>query len=144
MSNGGTSNIVTWAERIRVANSLNITKKDMTKVEVSKSLNELFKRISNRNADFIAMSSDEKLGEINNAIENLLKVEEKWQKIDYATETYNFISDDIVTSYRKLTHSFRHATEKSLRERECFSDNQKEFLINYGITICDIVYRNMK
>ena len=144
LSNGGASNIVTWAERRRVADSLKIVKKDMAKVEVSKGLNELFKKISNRNADFIAMSSEEKIGEINNAIENLLKIEEKWQQIDYENETCNFITNEMVTNYRNLTHCFRHASEKSLRQRESFSNNQKDFLINYGITICDIVYKNIK
>ena len=88
------------------------------------------------------IQSDEnyaKLEEINNVIENILKINNKWADIDYKNESFDFISNDSVIKYRKLIHCFRHGSEDSIKEREKISKNQKEFLINYGITICELL-----
>lgn len=140
-SHGGT---VTWATRRNVSNSIKFLKQDITLVKVSEDLNKLFKKISNRNADFLAMSSDEKLAEINNVIENILKVKDKWKIIDYQSETLGFLSDSIIIEYRNLVHCFRHGAEKAIEERNSFTDKQKEFLINYGTTICEVIFNSIK
>lgn len=139
LAQGNSPGEVAWATRRNVANNLKFSKKDNTNIKVSDNLNQLFKKISNRNADFILMSEDEKLEEINNVIENILKINNKWADIDYKNESFDFISNDSVIKYRKLIHCFRHGSEDSIKEREKISKNQKEFLINYGITICELL-----
>lgn len=136
--------VVSWAKRRLLSNSLIFNRNDISNISITEDLNELFKKISNRNADFIAMTNNEKLGEINNVIENILKINDKWKDIDYQIETFGFLSNDIVMQYRKLIHCFRHGTENSIEERNTFTDQQKDFLINYGITICELVLNVIK
>ena len=52
-------------------------------IEIKDSINQKFVEISNRHATFNNMSIDEKLAEIANLIENLLKRNEKFVKLDY-------------------------------------------------------------
>jgi len=87
------------------------------------------------------MTNNEKLAEINNVIENILKVKDKWGTIDYQSETFGFLSDDVIIKYRNLIHCFRHGAEKAIEERNNFTEQQKEFLINYGMTICDVILK---
>lgn len=93
------------------------------------------------------MSNDEKLMEICNAIENLLKisnVNNGWLELDYQNLTFGILSDKDVTTYRKLIQCFRHSSEEAILERKSFSEEQKKFLINYGITICETIHRKTK
>lgn len=101
LARGNSSGGVTLSTRRNVVNNLKFSKKDNVNIKVSDGLNELFKKISNRNVDFIA--------------------------------------NDLVIEYRKIIHCFRHDSENSIKEREKISRNQKEFLINYGITICELL-----
>lgn len=59
LASGNSPGVVSWATRRDEANNLKLSKKDNTNIKVSDDLNQLFKKISNRNADFI--SNDLKL-----------------------------------------------------------------------------------
>lgn len=72
------SGTVTCAGRRGLANSLKFLKKENSLITVSEDLNNVFKKISNRNTEYVNMNSNEKLSEINNVIENILKVNNKW------------------------------------------------------------------
>lgn len=141
---GRTNGTVTWAERKMTTNSMKFLKKENSIINISDNLNELFKTISNRNADYMSMSNDEKLAEINNVIENLLKEKDKWNSIDYQIEAFDFIKEEDVIKFRKLVHCFRHGSEDAVEERKEFTDRQKLFLINYGTTLCELIYSNIK
>ena len=96
--------------------------------------------VSNRNASFENMSIDEKLGNINISIENILKDDRgKYKDINYEDLFLNFISEDDVKKYRDRTHCFRHGSNKSLKEREELIEKQKIFLINYGLVILNTI-----
>ena len=86
------------------------------------------------------MSVDEKLSEIANLIENLLKKNGKFITPDYSKICFEYISNDIVTSYRKKMHCFRHATQEAIAERASYSEKQKSFFVDYGLTILKVVY----
>lgn len=79
-------------------------------IEIDDAIDQKFIEISNRQASFNNMSTDEKLAELANLIENLLKKNGKFITPDYTKICFDYISDDIVTSYRKKMHCFRHAT----------------------------------
>ena len=145
LENGGSAGgTVTWASRRNMANSLQFIKKNNISINISDNLKEIFRNISTRNAEYQAMSNDEKLAEINNVIENILKVNGKWIELDYQAVTLGFLSNEVITNYRKLIHCFRHGAEEAIEERKSFTDNQKEFLINYGTTICEMIYNEIK
>ena len=86
------------------------------------------------------MSTDEKLAEIANLIENLLKKNGKFITPDYAKVCLEFITNDIVTNYRKKMQCFRHSADESIKERSSYSEDQKNFLIDYGLTIVKVIH----
>ena len=96
--------------------------------------------ISNRNARFSSMATDEKLAEIANLIENMLKRDGKFIKLDYSVISYGLITDEDITAFRKKMHCFRHATDESIIERQSYSDQQKDFFIDYGLTLVKMIH----
>lgn len=90
------------------------------------------------------MSTDEKLAEIANLIESLLKKNGKFLTLDYSTICFDYISNDVVTSYRKKMHYFRHATDDAISERKTYSEEQKSFFLDYGLTIVKVIHSLLK
>jgi hypothetical protein len=113
-------------------------------IGIDDSINRKFIEISNRQASFSNMPTDEKLAEIANLIENLLKKNGKFLTLDYSEICFDYISNDIVTSYRKKMHCFRHATEDAIVERSIYSEEQKNFFVDYGLTIVKVIYALLK
>lgn len=111
-----------------------------TYVDIDDSINQKFIEISNRQASFNNMSTDEKLAEIANLIESLLKKNGKFLTLDYSTICFDYISNDVVTSYRKKMHCFRHATDDAISERKTYSEEQKSFFVDYGLTIVKVIH----
>ncbi|MGJ0751430.1 hypothetical protein [Enterococcus durans] len=111
-----------------------------TYVDVDASINQKFVEISNRQASFNNMSIDEKLAEIANLIESLLKKNGIFLIPDYSTICFNYISNDVVTSYRKKMHCFRHATDEAIAERKNYSEEQKSFFVDFGLTIIKVIH----
>lgn len=109
-------------------------------IGISDSIDRKFAEISNRQSTFNNMSTDEKLAEIANLIENMLKKDGKFITIDYSTICYDYIDDDKVKKYRSKLQCFRHSSEDSIRERESFSNEQKLFLIDYGLMIIKVIH----
>lgn len=102
-------------------------------LDLNESIEQKFKEISTREASFNDMSLDEKLSEISNLIENLLKVDGKFIKLDFTEIAFDYLSDDSIKKYRKQIQCFRHASNESISERSSFTEEQKMFLIDYGI-----------
>jgi hypothetical protein len=119
-------------------------KQKINHINIDDSLNQKFAEISNRQASFNNMSTDEKLAEIANLIENFLKKSGKFINLDYSKICFDYISDDIVTSYRKKMHCFRHATDEAIAERNSYSDEQKDFFVDYGLTIIKVIHSLLK
>lgn len=113
---------------------------------LDKEIDVLFKRISTREASFTDMSLNERLKEIVNLLELLLKKENNKYRNDINVEfiSSGFVKEDSVIKLRKKLHCFRHSSVNSLRERQEFSILQKEFLVDYGILICSYIYREIK
>lgn len=100
----------------------------------------MFMKISTRNARFENMTIDEKIKEIANLIENLLYVDGNYIKLDYSKHCFEYVDDEIIKKYRKQIQCFRHSSNNALEERKQFSDEEKEFIIDYGITIIKLIY----
>lgn len=113
-------------------------------IDIDNLINQKFIEISNRQASFNNMSTDEKLAEIANLIENLLKKNGKFISPDYPKICFDYISNDIVTSYRKKMHCFRHATDEAIAERNSYSEEQKNFFVDYGLTIVKVIHSLLK
>lgn len=109
-------------------------------IEVGDFINNKFIEISNRQASFTDMSIDEKLAEIVNVIENLIKKDGKINSLDYSKVCCGFITDDVVRDYRKKMQCFRHGSDEAMRERKTYSVEQKNFFAHYGLTIVKAIY----
>ena len=112
-------------------------------IEIKEDIDMLFIKVSTRNANFESMSKDEKLKEIANLIEYMLydKISKQYKKLDYNIIVFDYFDDEMIKCFKKQIQCFRHASENALKERENFSDVQKDFLIDYGITIIKVIYQ---
>lgn len=98
-------------------------------------IEQKFKEISTRNASFENMSKEEKISEIVNLIEYFLKKEDVFISLNYSKIFLDYIDEETIKKYRKDFQCFRHASEKSLKERASYTEEQKNFIIDYGLTI---------
>ena len=106
--------------------------------------NQKFIEISTRQASFNSMHIDEKIAEIANLIENLLKQDGKFITPEYEDVCCGFIDDTIVKNYRKKMQCFRHCTDEAIEERKTYSEEQKTFLVDYGLTIVKAIHELVK
>lgn len=118
--------------------SLNFVKR-VSNINIDDYLNQKFEEISTRQASFNEMSQDEKLKEITNLIEHFLKTDGKFMKLDYSSISFEFITDEMVTKFRRKMQCFRHATEDTIKERNAYSAEQKDFFVDYGLTIVKVI-----
>ncbi|EAC7182289.1 hypothetical protein CG492_14920 [Listeria monocytogenes] len=128
----GDSSRVAWQDRRNLVNTLKF--KILENFYVQSEINQLFLIVSTRSAEFQAMTNEEKLKEIANLLEYLLKDGKKFITLDTETIYCGFISNEQITAYRKKIQCFRHSSVDSLAEREFLKDNI-EFLISYGLAI---------
>ena len=131
---------VRYQTRRKIIADLHIEKKADT--NITEDLNLKFQEISTRSARFENMSTDEKIREILNMIEYLLKDNGKYVKLDYEKITLNTINEQLIIDFKKQIQCFRHASEESIKERKSFTDDQKKFIIDYGIMLCNLIYYN--
>lgn len=113
-------------------------------VIIHEDLDELFQMISTRQASFMEMAIDERLKEIGNLIEYLLKQDGKYIKLNYDCITLGFLNESHVKDLRGKIQCFRHSTHASLEERKGYTKNQKQFMIEFGITICSLIYNELR
>lgn len=140
INNGKSRNgSVPYSERRLLASQLEF-KLNSTHLEISENIDEIFKKISTRNASFQEMATDEKLKEIINFLENIMKKDKAYIKLEYSEISFDYINDDFIKKYKNQIQCFRHASEQALLERKAFTELQKEFLIDLGIIIIKVVY----
>lgn len=132
----GSDGTVQWWERRELCDNLSIAT-DISFQLLPDDIEEKIRLISTRGAEFDGMATDEKLQNLNNLVENLLKPNSKgnYLSIDYDEVFFSFISEDDVKRYRKRTHPFRHATEDTLQERASITENEKKLLVDVGVFI---------
>lgn len=113
-------------------------------IEINNDIEQKFKEISTRNASFDNMSTDEKISEILNLIENFLKKGDSFISLDYSKICFNYINEQEIIKYRKQFQCFRHSSEQALQERANYSEEQKNFIIDYGLTIVKVIHTLLK
>lgn len=138
----GSNGTVQWWERRELCDNLTITTNSTFQL-MPNDIEEKIRLISTRGAEFDGMTVDEKLQNLNNLIENLLKPDskKKYLAFDYNDVFFGFISEDDVKQFRKRTHPFRHATEDTLKERASISEDEKRLLADMGVFIVIHIYK---
>ena len=143
ISQGGSDNgTVRYAIRRAFVADLHFEQKS-SHIEISDSINQKFIEISNRQSSFTNMSTDEKLAEIANLIENILKKNGKFLTVDYSSVCFGYVTEDTVKTYRHQLQCFRHSSEDSIKERASYSQDQKAFLIDFGLAIIKVIHKKV-
>lgn len=132
---------VTWAERRAFSQELNFVKSK--NYAISGDLDEIFERISVSQKGFNSMGNREKLANMCNMIEHLLKKPNGRfiTLTDEQVERYfhGFIDNQDITNFRSLTQCYRHVKDGEggdLQMREELEEKE-EFLIFYGLSILE-------
>lgn len=133
---------VRYANRRSFASKLVFQKKS-SYINIDESIDNKFIAISNRQFSFRNMSLNEKLMEIANLIESLLMRDNKFMSFDYSNSFLGYISEDLIKKYRRNLNCFRHSSEISIKEKESYSDEQKKFLVDYGLTIVKVIHSQL-
>ena len=60
-----------------------------------------------------------------------------------ASVFYDFIDSKDIKKYRKDTHIFRHSSTETLKEKNKWSSEKKQFYIRLGIIIITTIYNDM-
>ncbi len=136
--------IVPYVEIRKLIADFTIEKSSSIDIEIKEDIDTMFEKISTRSASFASMADDEKLKEIANIIEFMLLEDGKFKKLDYSTIAFEYITDDLVKNFRKKLQCFRHSSSEALEERKTLTDEQKSFMIDYGITIVKVIHNLIK
>lgn len=140
ISQGGDDNgTVRYATRRAFVSNLTFEIKS-DHIEIDDSINQKFVEISNRQSTFNNMSTDEKLAEIANLIENMLKEKGNFLSLDYSQICFDYIDDNLIKKYRHQLQCFRHSSPNAIVERGAFTEVQKMFLIDLGLTILKAIH----
>lgn len=115
---------------------------EKNKYDINNNIDDIFKKISTRNASFNQMTDDEKLKEICNAIEYLLKKDDKFKKLDYG-DCFEILDDLEIKKIRNKLECFRHSSNEAIMERKNINTFQKDLLIRYGIFIIETISKKI-
>lgn len=110
-------------------------------VELHDDLKNKVQYISTRNGEFSKMPINEKLEMLNNLIESLLKHDNKYVNYNYEEIAFDFIKNEDIKKFREKTQCFRHGSDECIRIRNQYTEGQKEFLVEYGIFIANLIFK---
>lgn len=90
-------------------------------IDINDSINKKFIIISTRHESFSNMHIDNKLAEIANLIEHMLKKNGKFIELEYDKICFEFIDDSTIKKYRNKVQYFSHCTDEAISERNAHS-----------------------
>lgn len=139
LKNNYPSSTVPHKDRRILANELKFQLKNESLL-LKEELDDLVRYVSIRNEDFNNMIIDEKLITLTNVLEKILKKDGKYIDTDEKNLFFGFINDKTIRAYRNKLHCFRHSEEGPLLERKSLTEKQKQFLLEFGLTILHAIY----
>ena len=132
--------IVRWQERREFISKMTVLK-NANNIIVSEDIKRILNNVLLNEGEFEKKTNDEKLLALTNIIEYLLKDGEKSKYREIQTnDTFNLISNESIVNYRKQLNIFRHHNKECVEKRKEMTNKQKQFLINYGLTIVCYIY----
>lgn len=131
--------VVPWQLRREYIADLEFIKR-WQNVDLNEDAKRAIEEVSLNKGDFNDKEDDEKLLLITNVIEYLLKDDkkQKFLNINYS-ECFELFNEKDIIKYRKVLQDYRHSTKEAVKTRKNITENQKRFLINYGITIINYI-----
>lgn len=137
-------NEVAWESRRDYIDSLTVKKRDKSIVFIDYDIETLLTKVSTRDEEFNNMGLNEKLYAIRNAYENIGKIDGKFIKVPFEEITSGYITSDLVNLFSKEIQCFRHGDVTMIEKRDSFSDEQKQFFVDFGLTLLSAYHRHLK
>ena len=135
---------VAWSDRRTYSNSLTFTKKN-NEIPYSINVQDIFKIVSSANKEFKDMTLDEKLEQIRNVFSYIGKTENgKFININIDEISKGYVTKDQLISYQNELQCFRHGEKEMVNKRSEYTEEQKQFLIDYGLMLINATERYLK
>jgi hypothetical protein len=135
---------VTWQSRRQYIDSLVLKRRNFHSVFISEDILKLIKKVSYRNEEFNNMELNEKIACIRNTFENLGKRDGDYVDVPYEQISNGYITKEIVLKFQKEIQCFRHGEETMIMRRDAYSEDQKQFFVDMGLTILKIAYSHIE
>lgn len=137
-TNGDMSKVA-WSIRRQIIKEL-IFERSIQGIQPSEQIINLIHIIESNSSAWQEISLDAKLAALNNVIEYCLKRGGEFVEIPNIVNIFDFVK---CREFRNKTHCMRHGSEAALFERKILSNSEKQFLIDYGISLVHLIRRNM-
>lgn len=135
----GNMTTVRWFIRRQIISEL-VFEKSGPGVIPTEEIVELINIIESNDTSWQKMSVDAKLSALNNVIEHELKRDGRFIDIPDIDNIYDFVK---CREFRSNTQCMRHGSEEALRDRRKFNDSEKQFLVDYGVSLVHLIKRNI-
>lgn len=135
---------VLWADRRTYIGSLTFNKKHDSLLSLEIDLEEIISSVSPRNAKFNDMSLDEKLSTIRDAFEHIGKKEGRYIPIPYEDISGGYLSVENIKRFADELQCFRHGEHSLVEKRATYTEEQKLFMVDYGMMLLNLAYRFVK
>ena len=135
----GDMTTVRWSIRRQIIREL-VFEKSVQGVIPTEAVVELINIIESNDTSWQEMSVDAKLAALNNVIEHGLKHNGRFIDIPYIDNIRDFVK---CREFRINTQCMRHGSEEALRDRREFNDSEKQFLVDYGVSLVHLIKRNV-
>lgn len=135
---------VAWKDRRIYIDSLVVKKSNESLISLDADLESIISLVSSRNSKFESMEINEKLANIRNAFENIGKINGKYLQIPFDSLTNNFITPKQVLDFQSELQCFRHGEVTMIAKRDSYSYEQKQFFVDFGLTILKLAHLYIK
>ena len=135
----GDMTTVRWSIRRQIIKEL-VFERFVQGVIPTEEVVDLINIIESNDISWQEKSIDAKLAALNNVIEHCLKRESGFIEIPDIDNIRDFVK---CREFRTNTHCMRHGSQEALRNRTLLSDSEKQFLVDYGVSLVHLIRRNI-
>ena len=135
----GDMTTVRWSIRRQIIKELAF-EKSVQGVIPTEAVVELINIIESNDTSWQEMNVDAKLAALNNVIEYCLKRDKGFIEIPEIDNICDFVK---CREFRSKTHCMRHGSQDALHNRSIMSNSEKQFLVDYGVSLVHLIRRNI-
>lgn len=132
---------VAWSDRRAYSDNLSFIKRN-NEIPYSTNINDIFKIVSTSNKEFCNMPLDEKLEQIRNVFSYIGKTENgKYINLNIDVISKGYVTKQQLLDYQNELQCFRHGEKDMVDKRKNYTDEQKMFLIDFGLMLINSTER---
>lgn len=135
----GNMTTVRWSIRRQIISEL-VFERSVQGVIPNEEVVNLINIIESNDNSWQEMTIDAKLAALNNVIEHCLKRDREFIEIPEIDNICDFVK---CREFRIKTHCMRHGSQDALHNRSIMSNSEKQFLVDYGVSLVHLIRRNI-